>query len=308
VSHPGPAPIGAKSRQHSRHPIARALSAIHSHPWQSWIAFVAYAAAVTFPHEKVQWFVNEIAIRITHPNLYRLSAAIGLSLGLIFSALLLHGARRQPQKRLAIGLWFVTVALIIGAWGSLTANNVELVHYPQYFPEGIALAALTLSPVEALCWVVVFGGLDESYQYYVLSNGRPTLLDFNDIYMDVLGGAAGIVIAMVFLRCVRNPEVNRWTRVWKRPGVIVLASIIALGAILWAAGLMFVVEDKNNTHYWFALGRFRAPSFWAQVVANGPNRYHTLTPVEGCLLILTTITLYAVLTRKYVLSAGDRSG
>ena len=111
---------------------------------------------------------------------------------------------------LAIGLWFLTMALIGGAWGSLTANNVELVHYPQYFPEGIALAALTLSPVEALSWIVFFGGLDESYQYWVLSKGRPTLLDFNDIYMDLLGGAAGIVFAMAFLRCVRDPKSRRW--------------------------------------------------------------------------------------------------
>jgi hypothetical protein len=304
VSHPGPAPVGAKNKEDSRHPFARALSAIHSHPWLAWILFLAYAAAVTFPHENVQWFVNEIAIRITHPNLYRLSAAIALALGALLTALLLHGARRQPQGRLAIGLWFLTIALITGAWSSLTANNVELVHYPQYFPEGMALAALTLSPVEALCWIVIFGGLDESYQYYLLSHGRPTLLDFNDIYMDVLGGAAGIVFAMVFLRCLPDPKVRQWRNAWKRPGIVALASLLTAGAVLWAAGLMLVVEDKTNTHYWFALGRFRAPSFWAQVVANGPNRYHTLTPAEGVLLILATIALYAVLTRKYVLGVG----
>lgn len=304
VSYPGPAPSGKKNRQSN--PIARALSAIHSHPWLGWIAFLAYAAAVSFPHENVQWFVNEIAIRITHPNLYRLSAAIALTLGALLTALFLRGARRQPQGRFAIGLWLLTIALIVGAWGSLTANNVELVHYPQYFPEGMALAALTLSPIEALSWIVVFGGLDESYQYWMLSKGRPTLLDFNDIYMDLLGGAAGIVFAMVFLQCVRAPRSRQWMSARKRPGVIVLTSLIALGVALWAAGLMLVVEDKTNTHYWFALGRFRAPSFWAQVVANGPNRYHTLTPAEGVLLILATIALYAALTRKYVLGAAKR--
>lgn len=307
MSYPGPAPSGKKNKEASRHPVARALSAIHSHPWLGWIALLAYAAAVSFPHENVQWFVNEIAIRITHPNLYRLSAAIALALGALFTAILLRGARRQPQERLTIGLWFLTMALIVGAWSSLTANNVELVHYPQYFPEGVALLALTLSPVEALCWIVFFGGLDESYQYYFLSHGRPTLLDFNDIYMDVLGGAAGIVFAMVFLRPVRRPKAGQLMRAWKRPGVVVLASLITLGVALRAAGLMLVVEDKTNTHYWFALGRFRAPSFWAQVVANGPNRYHTLTPAEGVLLILATIALYAVLTRKYVFGTGTRS-
>lgn len=308
VSHPGPAPSESNNQRVSRHPIARALSAIHSHPWLGWTAFLAYAAAVTFPHEKVQWFVNEIAIRISHPNLYRLSAAIALALAVLFTVLLLHGSRRRPQARLAIGLWFLTIAFIVGAWGSLTANNVELVHYPQYFPEGVALAALTLSPIEALSWIVFFGGLDESYQYWVLSNGRPTLLDFNDIYMDLLGGAAGIVFAMAFLRCVRHPAPRQWMSAWKRPGVVVIASLLAAGFLLWALGLMLVVEDKTNPHYWFALGRFRAPSFWAHIVANGPNHYHTLTPIEGVALILTTIAIYVALTRRYVLSAGDTSG
>jgi hypothetical protein len=308
VSHPGPAPHPTEHEHVSRHPIARALFAIHSHPRLSWILFLAYAAAVTFPHENVQWFVNEIAIRITHPNLYRLSAAIALALGALCTGLLLHGARRQPQKRLAIGLWLLTIALIGGAWGSLTANNVELVHYPQYFPEGIALAALTLSPMEALSWIVVFGGLDESYQYFVLSKGHPTLLDFNDIYMDLLGGAAGIVFAMAFLHCVRDPKARRWMSDRKRPGAIVIASLLAIGIVLWALGLMLVVEDKTNPHYWFALGRFRAPSFWAHIVANGPNHYHTLTPVEGVVLILSTIGLYVALTRKYVLGTRTRGG
>jgi hypothetical protein len=310
VSYPGPAISATENNRASRHPISRALYAIHSHPGLSWIGFLLYAAAVTFPHEKVQWFVNEIAIRITHPNLYRLSAAIALALGALFTAFLLYGSRRQPQARLAIGLWFLTIALIVGAWRSLTANNVELVHYPQYFPEGIALTALTLSPIEALSWIVVFGGLDESYQYWVLSHGRPTLLDFNDIYMDLLGGAAGIVFAIAFLRCVRDRESLRTMRDWKRPGVAVLGSIIAAGAALWASGLMLVTEDKTNSHYWFALGRFRAPSFWAHIVANGPNHYHTLTPLEGLTLILVTVALYVVLTRKYIPSelSTERGG
>jgi hypothetical protein len=268
---------------------------------------VVYAAAVTFPHENVQWAVNEIAIRITHPQLYRLSAAIALTLGAVLTLLLLRGARRQPQGRLAVGLWFLTIALIVGAWSSLTANNVELVHYPQYFPEGMALAALTLSPVEALSWILFFGGLDEAYQYWALSHGRPTLWDFNDIYMDLLGGAAGVVFAMAFLRAVRQPKSRPWISALKRPGVIVIASLLAIGLVLWASGLILIVEDKTNAHYWFAIGRFRAPSFWAHIVANGPNHYHTLTPAEGIALMLITIALYAALTRKYVLSAGDRA-
>ncbi len=89
---------------------------------------------------------------------------------------------------------------MVGTWRLFMANNTELVHFPQYFPEGMALLALTLSPVESLAWITLFGGLDEAYQYIYLTNGRATSLGFNDIYMDEIGGAAGIIFAMVCLR------------------------------------------------------------------------------------------------------------
>jgi hypothetical protein len=276
--------------------LSSALSAIRSHPVLGWIGFLTYAAAVSFPHENVQWAVNEIAIRITHKSLYRISAGIGLTEAAIFSWLLWRGVSRKTQAKVVWRLWLLTLALIVGIWGTMTANNVELVHYPQYFPEGMALAALTLSPAETLSWIVIFGGLDESYQYWVLSRGRPSLLDFNDIYMDLLGGAAGLVFALAFMRATRQPAPRSWIRAWRRPGVIVLGSIIAAGVALWAAGVMLIAEDKSNPHYWFALGRFRAPSFWAHIVANGPMRYHTLTPVEGLALLISTIAVYAALT------------
>jgi hypothetical protein len=287
--------------------VSRALAAIHRHRHPGWIALIAYAAAVTFPHENVQWAVNEFQIRIGGLQiLYRLSAGIALALAVILTALLLR-APRQPQTQRSRLLWFAAIGLIFGAWATLTANNVELVHYPQYFPEGIALAALTLTPAEALAWIVIFGGLDEGYQYWVLFHSRPTLFDFNDIYMDLLGGAAGIVLATVFLNGVRLAHRRRAFTLWKRPGIFALLSVSMLGVVLWATGLMLIVGDKSNSRYWFALGRFRAPSFWAQIVANGPNRYHTLTPAEGVVLIWVTIALFAMAWSEYAFKpAGEK--
>jgi hypothetical protein len=286
--------------------VARIPAAMHSHPLQSWAGIVAYALAVSLPHANVQWEVNELAIRITLTNLYLLSAVIALALGAMVTLALLRHAR-QPQRGMVAGLWVLTVALIFGIWRGLTANNVELVHYPQYFPEGVAFAALTLSPLETLSWIVIFGGLDESYQYWVLSRGRPTLLDFNDIYMDLLGGAAGMVFAMAFLGCARRPGGRRWLRDWKRPGALLLLAVTAAGSLLWASGRMLAVEDATNHRYWFALGRFQAPSFWAQIEANGPLKYHTFTPIEGIGMIFFTIMLYAALSRNYAFGAEKGS-
>ena len=264
----------------------------------------AYAAAVTFPHQPVQWLVNQIAIRITHRHLYQLSAAIALALALVLTTILPRQWKAQPERRTLALFWILTLALIGLTWRVFTANNVELVHYPQYFPEGMALAALTFSPVESMAWIALFGGLDECFQYWVLANGKPVPFDFNDVYMDLLGGAAGVLFAIAFLRCrSRRGAVPAPPRLWRRPGVIAILAVLAAGILLWSLRLMLLFADPANHHYWFALSRFAAPEFWFQVPANGPNRYHTLSPLEGPLLILATLALYAQIDRRVKISA-----
>jgi hypothetical protein len=219
------------------------------------------------------------------------------------TAILVRRLRAQAAPRTVAMFWIVTLALIACTWRMFTANNVELVHYPQYIPEGMALAALTLSPAESMAWVTLFGGLDECFQYWVLAHGRPVPFDFNDVYMDLLGGAAGVLLAMAFLRCDSPSGGPRGGRLlWRRPGVLALLALIAAGILLWSSGRMLLFADQANPHYWFALSRFQAPAFWFQVQANGPNRYHTLSPVEGPILILGTIGLYSWLDRRVKIS------
>jgi hypothetical protein len=279
--------------------ITRFLEFIHRHPRWGCAGLLAYAAAVTFPHENVQWLMNEIAIRITHRHLYRLSAEIGVAEAVVVTAVMIYGLRKQQARATLVVFWILTLALIGFARGAFTANDLELVHYPQYIPEGMILLALTLSPAESLAWVVIFGCLDEGYQYAVLSWWRPVPFDFNDVFMDLAGGAAGVVLAMTFLRCTRRDAApQNGPPLWKRPGIIAILGITATGILLWASGFMLLFEDKTDTRHWFSLSRFRAPAFWFMVETNGPDKYHTLSPIEGPILIFATIALYALLDRR----------
>ena len=266
---------------------------------------LVYAAAVTFPHENVQWLMNEFALRYTHARLYQVWGWIGICLAVIFTVIVLLRLRRQTMRATLLLSWIVTLALVWSTWRSFTANNTELVHYPQYLPEGMALVALTLSPAESLAWIVIFGSLDEGYQYAVLSWWRAVPFDFNDVYMDLLGGALGVVLGMVFLQCSRRTAPQD-PPLRKRPGIAAIIGILVTGTLLWASGLMLLFEDKADKRHWFALSRFRAPTFWFQVTTNGPNRYHTLSPVEGPLLILATIALYAFLDRRVRISTRPK--
>jgi hypothetical protein len=283
--------------------LSRFLDFIHSHPRWGVAGLLAYAAAVTFPHENVQWLMNEIAIRITHRHLYRISAEIGVVEALALTAIVVLRLRKQDARRSLALFWIVTLALIAFTRLVFTANDLELVHYPQYIPEGMILLALTLSPAESLAWIVIFGSLDEGYQYAVLSAARAVPFDFNDVYMDLLGGALGILFAMVFLRCTRRSGPPP-PPLWRRPGIVAILATLATGIVLWASGLMLLFEDKTDTRHWFALSRFRAPAFWFLVVTNGPEKYHTLSPIEGPILILATIALYALLDRRVSISTS----
>ena len=213
---------------------------------------------------------------------------------------------RQPARRIIAVSWILTIALIWCDWRFFTANNTEMVHYPQYVPEGMMLLALTLSPVESIAWATMFGGLDECFQYWYLMRGRAVGYDFNDIYMDLAGGAAGVVLAMAFLYCEpsrgSSPK-QTWQQIFSRTGIRVILGIVTLGVILCATGVALVYSNPSSAHYWFALSRDKPPQYWYANPLFGPYKFHELSPIEGPILILATIAAYAFLDRRVRITA-----
>ena len=198
--------------------LSRFLAALERHKAWGWTGLILYACAVTFPHQNVQDIVGQLATKITHKRLYQGTAAIVLSMGFVLTILFFRRLSGQTGRRRLATFWILTLLLMVGTWRLLIANNTELVHFPQYFPEGMALVALTASPVESMAWLSLFGGLDEDFQYVFLMRGRPVSLDFNDIYMDLMGGAAGIVFAMAFSTLPGwDPRINARER-WRAAG------------------------------------------------------------------------------------------
>ena len=293
--------------------LSRFLAGMQMHKVWGWTGLILYACAVTFPHQQVQDIVGQLATKFTHKRLYQVSAAIALIEGLVLTWLFIRILSGQTARRWLAAFWVLSFALMGLSWRLLVANNTELVHFPQYFPEGMALVALTLSPVESMAWVTLFGGLDEAYQYIYLMHGRPVSLDFNDIYMDLAGGAAGIIFAMACLRWdVRTGPRESWRDSWKRilsrPGVLVILGVLLAGAGLTMSGKVLMYETPGAPSHWFAVSRLKTTSFWYfNPVIFGPNHFHEMAPVEGMLLILATIVLYAPLDLKLraLLKPGD---
>jgi len=270
---------------------------MHRHPAWTWLLLAVYAIGATLPHENVQYVVNQIAIRISHRRLYQSSAAIAIVEVALLTWILTRAMRDQPARRMLASYWAFTLLLIVATWRLLTANNVELVHYPQYLPEGVALLAITLSPLESIAWVTILGGLDECFQYWDLMGGKLVPYDFNDIYMDLLGGAAGVLIAMAFLRCERR-EPAGWRHLLMRRGVLAILAIASIAIVLTISGVILLYQDKSNAHYWFALSRDKPPEYFLVNPMFGPHKFHTLSPVEGPVLIFATLLAFAALDRR----------
>src|ERR1700760_2974393 len=139
------------------------LVALNTHKIAGWLLLLAYAAAVSFPHQWVQDVVGAWAATHTLKRLYEASvgfAFIDAAVVIVLFVFAIRTVKSRFERGWLTGFWFLTFALMVGAWKLFMANNTELVHYPQYFPEGVALLALTLSPAESLAWIAFFGGLD----------------------------------------------------------------------------------------------------------------------------------------------------
>jgi hypothetical protein len=296
--------------------LRRFLATIQSHKAWGWTGLCVYACAVTFPHQQVQDVVGHLAERITLKRLYQASVALALIEGVTLTALFFVYARHLQGKgprRWLTSYWLLSFAVMVATWRLFTANNTELVHYPQYFPEGVALLALTLSAADSMAWITLFAAFDEGFQYVFLMRGRAAPFDFNDVYMDLAGAAAGIVFAMAVLGCERPITDRSWTkRILTKPGIILNLAIVVSGIALWASGKMALYDAPGSSDYWFSLSRLSTPTFWYfSPVILGPHHFHELSPVEGPILILSTIALFALLDRNLrisspILAARDR--
>jgi hypothetical protein len=287
--------------------LARLLAAISRHKILGWIALLIYVPSVIFPHDTVQYYANEIAIRYTHKRLYQGSAVGAIFIGVVLTLMFLRAVRRQPERRAITMLWVLTVLLSVGTWWMFMANNTELVHFPQYFPEGMMLLALTASPVESIAWATVFGGLDECFQYWVIVKGKPVPYDFNDIFMDLLGGAAGVVFAMALMRTERRKsEPGWWKGVLKRPGIALIPCLIVAAIGLWATGFMTLYEAPNAPPHWFSLSRQTTLPFWFSAPNFlGPRTFHELSPLEGPMVLLITLGGWSLLDKRFRISAPE---
>lgn len=131
-----------------------------------------------------------------------------------------------PDRRAAIRRSLLMITIVLGyALGMLAVNGIEAIHLPQYVVLVLMLMATGFSVESAWLLATVLGAIDELWQWQLLRRARPEYFDWNDVVLNAIGAAAGVLIA------------SRWR--WTRGGrLLPLRTAVALSIVSVTAALL----------------------------------------------------------------------
>lgn len=193
-----------------RHPWRHAehTQAKHSGFSPGWLAVaLIYFGAATLTHLQISlWIVKkrsgangEFAIKDFMPEVALVGAALLLGW-------LAFKAWKAPRAWPELALWLLLGVGVGLVDRFLTFSAPEYAHYPQ-FALLAWLLARALDPTRSrhipgriLFWTTLLGAIDELAQYLWITTSYSEYLDFNDILVNMLGGAAGVLIYYGFSR------------------------------------------------------------------------------------------------------------
>jgi hypothetical protein len=246
-------------------------------------------------HDWIEKFAVTLEKKLSLAVFNAIMTAGGLAASLILSTLILTAIKSSSHRYLTTTYWCLTMGLAILSYNTLIVKNIEIVHYPQYALLALPVFALTLRAGETVLWVTLLGAVDEAYQYLVLHRARPTIYDFNDIILNLIGGAVGVVFLVTCFD--RNSASNSRSsysvgKLIESAGFRIIGGLLFSGLLLYLAGLLRPYPEQKTSGALIFLGRGAPPAgFWR---APGPpyKTFHILHPAEGAVLIIAILAVY----------------
>jgi hypothetical protein len=96
-------------------------------------------------------------------------------------------------------VWLTAIfllAFVALAHAFLLVAPIEYIHYPQYAVVAFLLGRAGIAPEIAWLGATALGAIDELHQFRVLRRGRPEYFDWNDVVLNAVGAAYGIVLLL----------------------------------------------------------------------------------------------------------------
>lgn len=258
---------------------------------------VVYFLATSLPHDIGQQATLRAYDRFTKQAVDRAfiaAAILAFAVGAWFCISRLQSARRSGTLPRITALAVLWLALFLASFRWLFYANAEIVHFPQFAILALLLFALTGSHARTLFAVVVLAIVDEAYQYWFIYNPRfPSLLDFNDVLFDTLGGAAACLLLHLDGATGRIPgRPVRWRR---SPMLWAPMSVVALFLILRTFGVAGFYPDLEGEERPIQLSRQRMDPYWRKLPDG--RIHHVLRPWEALPILAFIVVVFGTLDR-----------
>jgi hypothetical protein len=164
----------------------------------------------------------------------------------------------SSRARFMLGLAVTTLlVLVVVAHKLIVVNAVESIHYPQYALIVVLLVRGGIGLERAWLAGTALGALDEGYQAVALPRGAPDYFDWNDVVLNGIGAAFGVLFVLAFTRLNGRP-------------------ISRSAGLRWAAvAAAFVIAAILDPPVW-------SPFF---ETTPGGRLFHRLTAAEGIVIL-----------------------
>ncbi len=250
---------------------------------------VAYYLLVVLPHEEVGKFIAKTLDEPFGRDTYNLIILVLGTIGFLgYLIPFYNGIKKLEQGKNRI--WFafgMTLLFIIISFNTLLVVNVEIIHFVQYAVFAILLFPLLSNYRDTLFYTTIFAAIDEAYQYLVLAPFRTDYFDFNDVIIDLIGGAAGLLLLWGI--GIRRKETNQpWFR---SPSFIGFLALTLISFIAYFTGVLAIYPSETDSQAPILLIRKVYDSFWTIIHPN--VKFHVVRPLEGILILSGLFYFYS---------------
>lgn len=268
-----------------------------SRPLIACLIALVYYLVVVLPHERVGKFVEKTLDEPLGRESYNiLITSLSLALVLLISIWFIRGLRRENKKtrRWLAFLFTLDILLITLCYHTILVINIELIHIAQYAIMAILVFPILMNYRESLFWAAFLGALDELYQYLILAPEKSDYYDFNDVIINFLGAALGLIL----VRISGDYEIRKFTPAWLSPAriaIFIICTGIAFGLV---TGLVKIYDlDQLSSQDAFIFVKDLEPGFWHELPKS--HVFHIIRPIPGFIILFLLFNIFKNIGYKF---------
>lgn len=244
-----------------------------------------YYLLAVLPHEQVGVFISKNVRKPMGLEAYdRIMLQIAIGGLLLYGIVVIWNIIKKPKQYPTLIYLIANICFASASVFALFVLNIEAIHFFQYGLLALLLFPLLRSYSATLFWGTILGAIDEAYQYFYLSPDRTDYFDFNDVILDLIGVAFGLILLRSF-----NPSISK-VKSWLNKPIFITSMGIGLltGLVHLMGWLRFYPDDTAKQA--FLLVKKVPTDFWSKVPPN--ITFHIVQPLEGIILIILLLVFF----------------